>query len=154
MPWWWPAKEAENVALDSGFDDRSSRIEIIPLMDVVFLLLVYFIYAMFSMTIHRGVRVNLPSAAGATELGERIMLTLTADNELQLNGVATTLEQGVADAIELWRRQGHPVIISADRKADIGPGIEILAKLKKAGVESVAFQVQHPIQESANQPAP
>lgn len=130
------------MALDSGFDDRPSRVEIIPLMDVVFLLLVFFIYTMFSMSVHRGVRVDLPQARGMAERGERIILTLTADNKLELNGVATTMEQGIADTVELWHSAGTPVMISADRKADIGPGIEILARLKQGGVTAVAFQVQ------------
>jgi biopolymer transport protein ExbD len=42
---------------------RRPRIEMIPLIDVVFLLLVFFIYSMLSMTIHRGLPVNLPTAS-------------------------------------------------------------------------------------------
>ncbi len=130
------------MALDSGFDSRGSRIEMIPLMDVVFLLLVFFIYAMFSMSVHRGVRVDLPRVAGAAESGDRIVITLTADNRFELNGTPAALDDAVIGAVELWRERATPVLISADRKADIGPGIELLAKLKNGGVEAVAFQVE------------
>jgi len=41
---------------------RSVRIEIIPLIDIMFLLLVFFIYAMLSMSVHRGIAVELPFA--------------------------------------------------------------------------------------------
>ena len=129
------------MALDSGFDDRTSRIEMIPLMDVVFLLLVYFIYAIFSMSVHRGVRVDLPRAAGLAESGERTIITLKADNTIEVNGVPYELDEAVISAGEIWRDKGAPVLISADRKADIGPGIELLAKLKNGGIEAVAFQV-------------
>ena len=44
---------------------RKGRIEMIPLIDIVFLLLVVFIYAMLSMAVHRGLPVVLPSSAAA-----------------------------------------------------------------------------------------
>jgi len=130
------------MALDSGFDERTSRIEIIPLMDVVFLLLVFFIYAMFSMSVHRGVRIDLPRAAGDAEPGDRIVITLTADNAIELNGTAMSLDDAVVGAVSAWRARATPVLISADRKADMGPGIELLSKLKNGGVAAVAFQVE------------
>jgi len=42
-----------------------ARIEMIPLIDVIFLLLVTFIFFTISMTIHRGLPVQLPSASSA-----------------------------------------------------------------------------------------
>ncbi len=130
------------MALDSGFDSRGARLEMIPLMDVVFLLLVFFIYAMFSMSVHRGVRVDLLRGAVAAESGDRIVIILTADNRIELNGTPAALDDAVIGAVELWRERATPVLISADRKADIGPGIELLSKLKNGGVEAVAFQVE------------
>jgi len=42
---------------------KSVRIEMLPLIDIVFLLLVVFIYAMLSMAVHRGLPVLLPSSS-------------------------------------------------------------------------------------------
>ena len=44
------------------------------LMDVMFLVLVFFIYCIFDMAVHKGLKVDLPNAAGADEKGERIEL--------------------------------------------------------------------------------
>ena len=52
----------------------------IPLIDVVFLLLVFFIYSMFSMTIHRGLPVNLPTASTAT-VDKKTFITITLQQE-------------------------------------------------------------------------
>ncbi|MBW1821228.1 MAG: biopolymer transporter ExbD, partial [Deltaproteobacteria bacterium] len=39
------------------YKTKNPRIEMLPLIDVVFLLLVFFIYAMLSMAVHRGLPV-------------------------------------------------------------------------------------------------
>ena len=41
---------------------KRARIEMLPMIDIVFLLLVFFIYAMLSMAVHRGLPVNLPAS--------------------------------------------------------------------------------------------
>ena len=44
---------------------KKARIEMLPLIDIVFLLLVFFIYAMLSMAVHRGLPVELPLSTTA-----------------------------------------------------------------------------------------
>ena len=130
------------MGLKTGFEDQRARVEMIPLMDVVFLLLVFFIYAMFNMTVHRGLKVDLPRAAGAREIGQTLIVTIRADNQLMLGDREGTLDDIVLGAVQGWRAAHTPVLISADRKAALGTGIELLAKLRRAGVDAVSFQVR------------
>lgn len=118
------------------------RLEMTSLMDVMFLVLVFFIYCIFDMTVHKGLKVDLPQAEGALEKGERVVVTVLADDTLQFNGLATDRD-GVLAKIRALRDAGVdlPVIVSADRKASLGVGIELLAALKAAGVERASFQV-------------
>jgi biopolymer transport protein ExbD len=44
---------------------KPARIEMLPLIDIVFLLLVFFIYAMLSMAVHRGLQLDLPGSTRA-----------------------------------------------------------------------------------------
>lgn len=127
-----------------------ARLEMTSLMDVMFLVLVFFIYSIFDMAVHRGVKVDLPAARGEAERGERIVITVRGDDTLQFNGVDETRD-GVLGRIAELRRVGMdlPVLISGDRRASLGTGIELLAALKAAGVEKATFQV-----EGARQPAP
>lgn len=113
----------------------------IPLMDVMFLNLLFFVYASFSMTIHRGLKVDLPSARGALQKGEQAIITLAADNSLALNKQPMPFDELVLATVKLARENSTPVLISADRAASLGTGIELLGKLKNGGVEHVAFQV-------------
>jgi biopolymer transport protein ExbD len=130
------------MRLKTGYENRKARIDMISLMDVMFLVLLFFIYSSFSMSVHRALKVSLPSAKGASEKSEAIMITLTADDALYLNKQPMTLAELLPAALALWEQQNRPVLISADRDASLGVGIELLGKLKDSGIERVAFQVE------------
>ena len=119
-----------------------TRLEMTSLMDVMFLVLVFFIYCIFDMAVHKGLKVDLPNAAGADEKGERIVVTIAADDSLQLNGMSLTRDEIVARVQELNAvKMKLPVLISGDRKSSLGVGIELLSALKAVGVEKASFQV-------------
>ena len=119
-----------------------TRLEMTSLMDVMFLVLVFFIYCIFDMAVHKGLKVDLPNAAGADEKGERIVITIKADDSIQLNGMEMKKEDVVSRVKELNAvKMKLPVLISGDRKSSLGTGIELLADLKAAGVEKASFQV-------------
>ena len=119
-----------------------ARLEMTSLMDVMFLVLVFFIYCIFDMAVHKGLKVDLPNAAGADEKGERIVITIKADDSIQLNGMEMKREDVVTRVKELNAvKMKLPVLISGDRKSSLGVGIELLADLKAAGVEKASFQV-------------
>ena len=125
-----------------GKKRRSARLEMTSLMDVMFLVLVFFIYCIFDMAVHKGLKVDLPNTAGADEKGERIVITIRADDSIQFNGVDTTKEDAVARVRELAAVDMKlPVLISGDRRSSLGVGIELLGDLKAAGVEKASFQV-------------
>ena len=118
------------------------RLEMTSLMDVMFLVLVFFIYCIFDMAVHKGLKVDLPNAAGADEKGERIVITIKADDSIQLNGMEMKREDVVSRVKELNAvKMKLPVLISGDRKSSLGVGIELLSDLKAAGVERASFQV-------------
>ncbi|MCQ2388848.1 MAG: biopolymer transporter ExbD [Kiritimatiellae bacterium] len=127
-----------------------ARLDLTSLMDVMFLVLVFFVYSIFDMTVHRGVKVDLPDAAGAREKGERVVITITDQDALQLNGRDVSRDALLNDVRLLLSDQDLPVIISGDRRATLGAGVGLLADLKAAGAEKVSFQVRR---ESAPPPA-
>lgn len=112
------------------------------MLDVMFLVMVFFIYCIFDMALHKGVEVELPSAEGSTERGERIVITIRADDSMQLNGIDLDRDEVVSRVKALRAAQvDFPVIISGDRGSSLGTGMELLSELKKTGVEKVSFQV-------------
>ena len=121
---------------------RRARLELTPLLDVMFLVLVFFIYCIFDMAVHRGMKVSLPEAEGAAERGERIVVTVGADDSVELNGIRMSRDEAVA-RVKALSAVGvrMPVLVSADRRASFGAGVELLAALKDAGVDAASVQV-------------
>ena len=119
-----------------------ARLELTPLIDVMFLVLVFFIYSISEMAVHRGVKVNLPAAKGEPERGERAVITIGADDGIAINGIPASIDEAVSRVLAV-RSAGMdiPVLVSADRKASLGTGVELLTALKAAGIEATSVQV-------------
>ncbi len=131
------------MRLSSGYETKKARVEMLPLIDVVFLLLVFFIYAMVSMVVHRGIKVDLPQAGtAAMERDDFISITLDAENRLFLNAEPIEPELVAAKVVALRRGAKKPVFIEGDQRADLGRAIELLDDLKKAGVEEISFSCE------------
>jgi len=128
------------MKLKSGFEKRKARVEMLPLIDVVFLLLVFFIYSFLSMVIHRGLDVELPGATtAAVRKNNYIDVTITAENRIFVNKQPVTLEN-VATAVRAARgTEDLPVFINGDQKAGLGPAVELLDRLRLEGIEKVSF---------------
>ena len=124
---------------------RGVRLEMTALLDVMFLVLVFFIYSIFDMTMHRGVKVDLPGAKGAEEKGDRVVVTILPDDSLQHDGEPLARPELVARVAALVAGadvgEKPSIIVSGDRSASLGTGVALLAELKSAGVERVSFQV-------------
>jgi len=120
----------------------------LPLIDVVFLLLVFFIYAMLSMVVHRGLRVELPSAATAeVDLYEYVGITITEDNAVFVGEEPVELNE-LVDRVK--ERTGNldnlPVFINGDRRSDLGMAVKILDLLKGSGIREVSIECAEEVQ--------
>lgn len=124
------------------------RIEMLPLIDIVFLLLVFFIYAMLSMAVHRGMDVNLPGSTQA-ELTEEVPLSLAVKagpagleiylNELplDLDNLATDLRQAVG---QLKAQSDPEILLFADKSVTYQQLYKVLDRINSAGIEKISLQ--------------
>ncbi len=130
------------MRLDSGYEERKARVEMVPLIDCMFLLLVFFIYAMVTMTVHHGIRVSLPAGEGRVEQKTPVLISVTADNTLKIGERTVDVDTAVREVAAQALLQTAPVMIGGDRASDLGVSLELLSRLKAAGVESVSFLVE------------
>jgi biopolymer transport protein ExbD len=123
---------------------EKARIEIIPMIDVIFFLLVFFMISTLSMTINRGLPVNLPKAASSQkDLRESFNITVTQDGTLFLNKEQTTLvELGQEVKAGLERDPELVVIISGDDQASHGAIVSVMDEVRLAGVSRLAIAVR------------
>lgn len=124
---------------------RRARIEIIPLIDIVFFLLATFVMVSLSMVKNQGISLNLPGAAtGAPqEHQESNTISITADGDIFLNKEqidATGLEPALR---QLQAKDSDPkIFINGDTKAEFGKAIAVLDTVRKLGIKKVAIQTQ------------
>ncbi len=126
---------------------RRARIEIIPLIDIIFFLLATFVMVSLSMVKNRGIAVNLPAAAtGAPqEHTESATISIRADGTLFFNKQAVDEIQLEAALQQLLRENSDPrIYIRGDTKAAFGNAIAALDAVRKLGITKVAIETQPP----------
>ncbi len=120
-------------------DDGDSGVDISPLIDCVFILLIFFIVTT-TFVKETGVEVNKPQAASATQLEKNsIMLALTKDGQVVYGG----RQIGFSGVRPLVKRQLQkedlPVIIKADQEAPSGLLVRVIDEAKLAGAKNVSL---------------
>jgi biopolymer transport protein ExbD len=128
---------------------KKVRIEMLPLIDIVFLLLVFFIYAMLSMAVHRGLPVLLPTSASA-EIDKELLLSVTVKSDgtlyvdkeqIDFNDLASVLKTKAAADEHVG------VLLFADRSLSYQNLFRVLDQIKMAGIHRISLQAeaeQHP----------
>lgn len=129
------------MKLKTGLELKKARIEMIPLIDIVFLLLVFFIYAMLSMTVQRGVKVNVPATETvAINQDEYISISINDENEIFLNKEKVNINDMPLKVIAArLDKPDQKVYINGDEKSSLGVAIEILDLLRVNGIEEINF---------------
>jgi biopolymer transport protein ExbD len=123
---------------------RKVRIEMLPLIDIVFLLLVFFIYAMLSMAVHRGLPVVLPTSSTA-EIDQKTTLSVTLEKTgaIFIDDEQTTLAE-LAEALETKARGENEtdVLLFADRDLSYQTLFQVLDEIRTAGLNHISLQAE------------
>ncbi|MFZ0658213.1 MAG: biopolymer transporter ExbD [Candidatus Binataceae bacterium] len=121
---------------------RHGRIEIIPMIDVMFFLLVTFMLASLSMQSLNSITVNLPQG-NAENLNhkEPVTLTITKDSKIFLDKTPTTLD-ALAFALKPMLAGEAGVVVNADSAAPEGIVVQSMLQARRAGVEHFMIAVK------------
>ena len=123
---------------------RKPRIEMLPLIDIVFLLLVFFIYAMLSMAVHRGLPVVLPLSTTA-KIDKRLLVSVTikADGTVYVDKKQVPLD-ALTDILKgRARLEKDPgVLLFADRSLPYQQLFQVLDRIREAGLARISLQAE------------
>ena len=128
---------------------KQPRIEMLPLIDIVFLLLIFFIYAMLSMSVHRSQPVQLPSSDSVQiDTNEAITVTLQSqDNgisvfvdaeKIPLNSLTAVLEQKCA----LLDKKESKVQVYGDKSVSYQDLFQVLDRIKASGIQHISLAAE------------
>ena len=137
------------MTVTSPVPKKRARIEIIPLIDIMFFLLASFMMVSLSQVHMKGIRVNLPAIVAPTQPlptpDPKDRLSLFVDPD----GIVHFDKEVVADGDVMPRlvalAKGNPnlkLFISADREALHGDVMKLLDRVRSAGIEKVAYEIK------------
>jgi biopolymer transport protein ExbD len=128
--------------LSDKIPSKRARIEIVPLIDCMFLLLVFFVYSMMTLTQPLGIPLKLPAAASATSMQDEFLsISISGADEVYVNK-----ERVALDALPARFAAAHAanpslrVIINGDTDARHGTVVKVLDILRRLSIERVAIQ--------------
>ncbi len=123
---------------------KKVRIEMLPLIDIVFLLLVFFIYAMLSMAVHRGMPVDLPTSQ-TVQIDRKLILSVTVKTDetiyvdkepVDLENLTTFLKSKVGNV------KDPGVLLFADRSLPYQKLFQVLDNIRLAGLNRISLQAE------------
>jgi biopolymer transport protein ExbD len=124
---------------------KRARIEIIPLIDIMFFLLATFLMVSLSMVKNQGVNVNVPvaSTTSSQELKDYATISITEQGEIYYNKEKIEPDQLSLYLKSLKETYAEPkIFVNGDEKAVFGKVVAVLDEARKLGITKVAIQTR------------
>ena len=133
------------MRLSSPVPKKRARIEIIPLIDIMFFLLASFMMVSLSQTHMKGIRVNLPAAVGPPPTGVKdfVSIKVLEGNAVFFDNEYVPDDQVMPRLFQLHRaNKDIKISISAQPMAMYGDVIGVLDKVRSVGITKVGYQIR------------
>jgi len=125
-------KFKRHTKIDHGFE----RINIAPLIDVIFQLLIFFMLSS-SFTFQSGITVKLPKTITSDVVQEEnYVITITSENIIYFNSQVITLKE-LESLLSKTSKKQTPILIKADRRASVGRIVDVWDLCRALGIERI-----------------
>ena len=132
------------MKLRRGRRSRKGRIEIIPMIDVMFFLLATFILASLALQNLHSLAVDIPKGrAVPMQAQSAVTLTVTKDGALFLNETPVTLDTLAQTLEAMLGTSNGQVIVAADKEAQEGVVVQAMLQARLAGAEHFLVAVKY-----------
>lgn len=123
--------------------EHSPQFMIIPMIDIIFFLLVFFMMSTLYMTSQETIPVNLPVAASARQdVVKSMQVTVGSSGELYLGQEAMSLSELKARLTQEAKSADIAVALRADKTVDYGTFISVMDELKTSGIQRISLAAQ------------
>ncbi|MFN3535220.1 MAG: ExbD/TolR family protein [Desulfatiglandales bacterium] len=124
-------------------EQKRVRIEILPMIDVMFLILVFFVYSMFSMAIHRGVLVRLPvSSQVESQKVKEISVSIDKNGNVYVDKTNVGVHNLASFLMDNYKSKDLVVLLFGDKEVSYQHIFEVLDKIKEAGFSKISLQAK------------
>lgn len=120
---------------------RKARIEIIPMIDVMMFLLVFFVLISLHVIPALGIKTSLPGSAQPEKLQVRkhAVVTVAKNGVVQLDGTAYSID-GLSSALKQMKSSGElDVVINSDKDVSVQQLVDVMDSIKSSGITSIAI---------------
>jgi biopolymer transport protein ExbD len=126
------------------FQPKKARIEIIPMIDTIFFLLVFFMIASLAMTTMKGMPVNLPKSTSSKDRPMvKTVLTLSESGRYYIDKKPVAFDQVYPELkARLAENPKLVVVINCDRKQSWEKGIQLADEAKRAGAQLLTIATE------------
>ncbi len=125
-------------------NEESAEINLSPLIDMVFLLLIFFMVTTVFVE-ETGIDVDKPRAASAEALEKTsILIAVSRDGQVVYGGQTLGINRVRGLVARLLQNRDMPVIVIADEQAATGRVVEVIDQCKLAGAGKVSLAAQRP----------
>jgi biopolymer transport protein ExbD len=137
-------------------EEPEVRIEILPLIDVIFCILTFFILAALGLTRPEGIDLDLPQAeTGKAQLGATLPVRLDVLGQLYVDKQPVSQEQLTQTLVSYIKAQPQGVVVlNADKLVSYDQVIQVLDLLQSIGGNRVALGTTTPTSGATQSPAP
>lgn len=120
--------------------ENSPKLMIIPMIDIIFFLLVFFMMAMISMSYKSSIDVNLPSASSSQNINTKnISITVTKDGAIYYGNDNVDMDTLVAILKREQENGEISILIMGDEGANYGKVVSIIDAIKNSGIEKISI---------------
>ena len=132
------------MKLESMNVEKKPKIMIIPMIDIIFFLLVFFMMSMLSMGVQKSINLNLPQTATAkVNVEQTLPISITSDGTIYVEKEKISKDDFRRRMeIEKGRNPDLSVVLRADSKSEHGDFVFVLDQLKSVGISKVGIATE------------
>ena len=120
---------------------ESPRIELIPLLDVFFLILIFFFYSIFHLVEEKGIPVNLTTASSSTtQRDTELLITIDKNGHFMIDRDFVNLDT-IKNRFSKMDKNSN-VLIRSDQNSPVGASIKILNLARGANLKQISLQTK------------